>query len=81
MRTLAIAAFVFLLQSPINAFELPFKLPFNLPFLKGPSPELFALHKELVNIPSVTGSEHDVGLFLENYLRERNYTVERIPSN
>ena len=43
------------------------------------SPELFELHKNLIDIPSVTGSEHDVGIFLEKYLSERNYTVERIP--
>jgi acetylornithine deacetylase len=65
------------------AFEIPFKLPFNLfqgPFtFKSSSPELFELHKNLIEIPSVTGSEHNVGVFLEKYLLERNYTVERIP--
>ena len=66
----------------VAAFEIPFKLPFGLSLgsLKPQqSPELFALHKDLIEIPSVTGSEHDVGVFLERYLSERNYTVERIP--
>jgi len=65
----------------VAAFEIPFKLPFGLSLgsLKPQqSPELFALHKDLIEIPSVTGSEHDVGVFLERYLSERNYTVERI---
>jgi hypothetical protein len=65
----------------VVAFEIPFKLPFNLfqGAFKASSPELFELHKNLIDIPSVTGSEQDVGLFLEKYLSERNYTVERIP--
>jgi hypothetical protein len=65
-----------------HAFEIPFKLPFGitLPFLNSPSTELLSLHKELVSIPSVTGNEHAVGVFLATYLQERNYTVERIPS-
>jgi len=67
----------------VNAYQLPFKLPFGLDSIFGTgdaSPELFALHKELINIPSVTGSEHEVGLFLADYLEKRNYTVEKIPS-
>jgi len=81
MRTPVIAALACAQFSFTNAFEIPFKLPFglNLPFLKGASPELFALHKDLVSIPSVTGNEHEVGVFIANYLKERNYTVERIP--
>jgi hypothetical protein len=66
-----------------HAFEIPFKLPFGitLPFGKPSSAELLALHKELVNIPSVTGSEYNVGVYIAEYLQERNYTVERIPSS
>ena len=82
MRASVVSALLFIQALSVNAFEIPFKLPFglNVPFLKASSPDLFALHKELVSIPSITGNEHDVGLFLEKYLKERNYTVERIPS-
>jgi len=82
MRAPTIAALVCVQISLGYAFEIPFKLPFglNVPFLKGASPDLFALHKEIVSIPSITGNEHEVGVFLANYLKERNYTVERIPS-
>lgn len=38
---------------------------------------LFSLHEQLVNIESVSGNEARVGLFLESYLRDHNYTVER----
>jgi acetylornithine deacetylase len=79
----AIALFYFQIAF-VNAFEIPFKLPFglNIPFIKSlSSPELFELHKQLINIPSVTGSEYDVGVFLADYLTEKNYTVERIPSH
>jgi hypothetical protein len=80
MKTAIIASALLFQVSSISAFELPFKIPFELPFFKGPSPELFSLHRELIDIPSVTGNEHDVGVFLETYLKQRNYTVERIPS-
>jgi hypothetical protein len=82
MRSLLVAL---LLQAAfINAYEFPFKLPFGLDSIFGTSsgsPELFALHKDLVQFPSVTGSEHEVGVYLEDYLKARNYTVERIPGN
>ena len=84
MKAQQLALFASLQLSLTQAFEIPFKLPFglNVPFLniKGTSPELFALHKDLVSIPSITGNEHEVGVFLANYLKERNYTVEQIPS-
>jgi len=61
---------------------LPFSLPFGLDSIFGTtcgSRELFALHKDLIDFPSVTVSEHDVGVYLADYLTARNYTVERIP--
>ena len=82
MRGISVAFLSILQAAFINAYELPFKLPFGLDSIFGTtsgSPELFALHKDLVNFPSVTGSEHDVGVYLEEYLKSRNYTVERIP--
>ena len=38
---------------------------------------LLSLHKKLVEIESITGNEHDVGVYLHNYLSEHNFTVER----
>jgi hypothetical protein len=84
MKNLSVALLVILQAAFINAYEFPFKLPFGLDSIFGTtsgSPELFALHKDLVQFPSVTGSEHDVGVYLEDYLKARNYTVERIPGN
>ena len=42
--------------------------------LDGP---LFLLHKNLVNLESISGNEQSVGEFLEAYLISHNYTVER----
>ena len=80
MKVSAIASLCFQL-SLARAFEIPFKLPFgiNFPFGKAGSGELLALHKELISIVSLTGSEHDVGVYIADYLQERNYTVEKIP--
>lgn len=38
---------------------------------------LYSLHRDLVNIESISGSEHEVGLYLEKFLKKHNYTVER----
>jgi acetylornithine deacetylase len=38
---------------------------------------LFSLHRSLVNIESISGNEHDVGIYLERFLQHHNYTVER----
>ena len=38
---------------------------------------LFSLHRELVNIESTPSKEHAIGVFLEQYLRSLNFTVER----
>ena len=83
MKLQLILALLVLQGIQVNAYQLPFKLPFGLDSIFGTvevSPELFALHKELINIPSVTGSEYEVGLFLADYLEKKNYTVEKIPS-
>ncbi|KAF5021563.1 hypothetical protein F66182_6392 [Fusarium sp. NRRL 66182] len=39
--------------------------------------ELLSLHKSLVEISSVTGTEHDVGEWLESYLASKGYTTAR----
>ena len=81
MKAPLVSALLGLGAVPVYAFEFSFKLPFGLkfPFIKEQSPELFALHKNLIEIPSVTGEEHDVGVYLAQYLEGLNYTVERIP--
>jgi acetylornithine deacetylase len=38
--------------------------------------DLFSFTRQLINIPSVTGSEGDVGRFLSSFLRELGYRVE-----
>lgn len=38
---------------------------------------LFALHRALIEIPSVSGHEHDVANYLESYLIAHNFTVEK----
>lgn len=37
---------------------------------------LFSLHKSLIEIPSITGTEREVGEWLANYLISKNFTVE-----
>lgn len=57
--------------------NLPLKQPVAFDeseFCKSP---LFSLHRDLVNIESISGNEQAVGDFLEAYLRSHNYTVER----
>ncbi|KAK8044397.1 hypothetical protein PG993_004421 [Apiospora rasikravindrae] len=41
--------------------------------------ELLELHKSLVEIPSVSGSEGEVGRFLQDYLEQRGYNVYAQP--
>lgn len=36
---------------------------------------LLSLHRDLVNIESISGNEHDVGLFVAQFLEARNFTV------
>ncbi|KAL9112483.1 MAG: hypothetical protein Q9227_003325 [Pyrenula ochraceoflavens] len=38
-----------------------------------------SFHRDLVNIPSVSLDEFDVGKYLQNYLRELNFTAQRQP--
>ena len=39
--------------------------------------ELYSLHRDLVNIESISNNEREVGVFLESYLQAHDYTVER----
>ncbi|KAK7932236.1 acetylornithine deacetylase [Apiospora marii] len=41
--------------------------------------ELLELHQSLVEIPSVSGSEGEVGRYLQNYLEQRGYNVYAQP--
>lgn len=36
---------------------------------------LLSLHRDLVDIESISGNEHDVGIFVAEYLESRNFTV------
>lgn len=38
---------------------------------------LISFHRRLVEIPSISGQEHDVANYLEQYLLARNFTVEK----
>ena len=38
---------------------------------------LFSLHRDLVEIESISGNEHHVGTYLDHYLRKHNFTVEK----
>jgi hypothetical protein len=85
MKLQTLSGLLFVQALTVNAFEIPFQLPFGLsqyfPIGKGSDkPELFAFHKAIIEIPSVTGNEHNVGVYIADYLKKRNYTVERIPS-
>lgn len=40
---------------------------------------LLDLHRHLVEIPSITGSEHNVSLYLRNYLQDSGFNVELQP--
>lgn len=39
--------------------------------------DLFALTRRLIDIPSITGDEEEIGHFLRSYLKELGYKVER----
>jgi acetylornithine deacetylase len=41
--------------------------------------ELFSLHEDLVNIPSISGDEVEGAEFISEYLSELGYYVEEVP--
>lgn len=41
--------------------------------------ELFELHEELVNIPSISGEEQECADYIAEYLEELGYYVEKVP--
>lgn len=41
--------------------------------------DLLDLHKSLITISSTSGNEHDVGVFLADYLVQKGYNVQRLP--
>ncbi|KAI8937275.1 hypothetical protein NX059_006482 [Plenodomus lindquistii] len=41
--------------------------------------ELFSLHEELVNIPSISAEENECADFVSEYLKELGYYVEQVP--
>lgn len=38
---------------------------------------LLSFHRRLIEIPSISGHEHEVSIYLEQYLKARNFTVEK----
>jgi hypothetical protein len=38
--------------------------------------QLLTLHRDLVEIESITGNEHEVAKYLQSYLSKHNFTVE-----
>jgi hypothetical protein len=41
--------------------------------------ELFSLHEELINIPSISGEETECADYISDYLEELGYYVEKVP--
>lgn len=84
--TLAFAfAFAFAYAFPTKTLSLhsqyPLALrleqPFNFDASDPDKNPLFSLHKNLVNIESISGNEQAIGEFLEAFLKSKNYTVDR----
>ena len=57
--------------------NLPLEQPIRLDSSESSKNPLFSLHKNLVNLESISGNEQAIGEFLEAYLKFHNYTVER----
>ena len=78
-------AFAFAFAFPTKTLSLHFQYPlaFRLeqPFsFDASDPDknpLFSLHKNLVNLESISGNEQAIGEFLEAFLKSKNYTVDR----
>ncbi|ORY16289.1 hypothetical protein BCR34DRAFT_120307 [Clohesyomyces aquaticus] len=65
LTTLATAS-----QTPL----LPSASPPLLP--ESTSHELLSLHRHLIELSSITGTEHNISVWLSSYLRAQNFTVE-----
>lgn len=63
------------IQYPLN-FQLEQRIGFDESDLNKNS--LFSLHRDLVDVESISGNEQAIGEFLEAYLESHNYTVERL---
>ena len=87
-------AFAFVFAFPTTTLSLHFRYPLTFqseqPFsFDAPDPNknpLFSLHKNLVDIESISGNEQAIGEFLEAFLKSKNYTVDRqyldpVPTN
>ncbi|KAM0802827.1 hypothetical protein BDR22DRAFT_802482 [Usnea florida] len=78
-------AFPFAFAFPTKTLSIHFQHPLTLqpeqPFsLDASDPNknpLFPLHRNLVNIESISGNEQAIGEFLEAFLKSKNYTVDR----
>ena len=72
-------AFITTTVSQRTQYQLNFALNLPLQFDNSELSKhsLFSLHKDLVNIESISGNEQALGEYLEAYLKSHNYTVER----
>ena len=85
MRLLSLPGFVlaFLTICPAVAQQVPLQQPYSpssndydSSSIKLPSTPLLDLHRNLVEIDSVTGKEEAVGQYLISYLRDLNLTID-----
>ncbi|KAL8773135.1 MAG: hypothetical protein Q9209_001811 [Squamulea sp. 1 TL-2023] len=68
------------LQSILGPALFP-QYPLNHDAVAPETTNLYNLHRSLVEIPSVSDSEHDVGEYLAKYLTAHNFNVEKQPVN
>ncbi|KAL8789843.1 MAG: hypothetical protein Q9213_000911 [Squamulea squamosa] len=66
------------LQSILGPALLP-QHPLNHDAVALKTTDLYNLHRRLVEIPSTSDSEHDVGEYLASYLTAHNFNVEKQP--
>ncbi|KAL8836479.1 MAG: hypothetical protein Q9176_006252 [Flavoplaca citrina] len=53
--------------------------PLNQGFAALDTTDVYSLHRKLVEIPSISDSEHAIGEFLASHLRAQNFNVEKHP--
>jgi len=63
------------LITPHSNQQVPLNAPTLNTHIKRLTP-LLSLHRDLVEIESISGNEHDVGEYLVKYLEARNFTVQ-----
>ena len=74
---LALATLVYTYELQYGISVPGFEQPVASIEIESDKSPLFSLHRDLVNVESISNNEHNAGLFLETYLKDHNYTVER----